>query len=470
MIVNDDLNEMPPNENYLNGVRKPINCINETTYKLINEKKNYFQSLKLKKEDLIFVFNEKNKGLIIKHELIQAIISKKMNIAYLKDELSMSDAKINRHEEEIRMLKNRNEKKIPKLSLYAEKIERCKEMVKKSESATFNKTNNERDGFNILKLRLIEYEKLRIDELNRFVFDLSEIKPKLDEDILQKSTRTALKDARQTVYVNGRWIWANDHVLYRIVRSILPSDGDYLSYLKDSQQKDDKLKDDSNQLDELERQFQNQSSLNNRHSLLSNSQSSNSATGSSSVLPTNTNRHAIISGLTYTVQFVNLIAFYLNIVLPYNLPHSKFCTHILKDNQFQNAVAKLNTNIVFLSIQQNIQVTNLLPKHTLENLYHFLTNFKEMRIKLREKYSIAFPSHLIPLLEDMFTDYEEDSLIPDSMPNLIFNDNDEWENIQNSNEIPSDDTYTATGSRNVIATSSSLISSVFSQFFNKQKH
>ena len=33
MIGNDD-NEMPPNENYLNGVRKPNNCINETTYKL----------------------------------------------------------------------------------------------------------------------------------------------------------------------------------------------------------------------------------------------------------------------------------------------------------------------------------------------------------------------------------------------------------------------------------------------------
>ena len=44
-----------------------------------------------------------------------------------------------------------------------EKIEKCKDMVKKSEKATDNKTNNERDGFNILKLRLIEYEKLRID-------------------------------------------------------------------------------------------------------------------------------------------------------------------------------------------------------------------------------------------------------------------------------------------------------------------
>ena len=62
---------------------------------------------------------------------------------------------------------------------------------------------------------------------------------------------------------------------------------------------------------------------------------------------------------------------------------------------------------------------------------NYLTRIK-LLTKIFSRYSIAFPSHLIPLLEDMFTDYEEDSLIPDSMPNLIFNDNDEWENIQNS--------------------------------------
>ncbi len=51
-------------------------------------------------------------------------------------------------------------------------------MVKSSENATNNKINNDKDGFNILKVRLIEYEKQRIDELNRFVFDLIEIKQK----------------------------------------------------------------------------------------------------------------------------------------------------------------------------------------------------------------------------------------------------------------------------------------------------
>jgi hypothetical protein len=73
-------------------------------------------------------------------------------------------------------MKDKIKKKKQLIKIYQEKIEKCKDMVKKSENATYNKTNNEKDGFNILKLRLIEYEKQRIDELNRFVFDLNEIK------------------------------------------------------------------------------------------------------------------------------------------------------------------------------------------------------------------------------------------------------------------------------------------------------
>ena len=142
---------------------------------------------------------------------------------------------------------------------------------------------------------------------------------------MQKSTRTALKDARQTVYVNGRWIWANDHVLYRIVlRSVLPSDGDYLSYFKDSNKKDDKLKDESHQFDDFDRHLKNQLNQSKRNNPLWASTLNPSTIGSSSILVNqkySIDKHAILSSLTYTVQFVNLIAFYLNIVLPYNLHH-----------------------------------------------------------------------------------------------------------------------------------------------------
>lgn len=231
-------------------------------------------------------------------------------------------------QDELDVLKNRTVKKKQKLTLYVDKIEICKEMVKKSETATQNKITNEKDGYNALKLRIVEFEKQRIEELNRYVFDLAEIKSKVEEDILQKSTRTALKDARQTIYVNGRWILANDHVLYKILRSILPADGDYLTFFRDLQPKDDNSKHDieSQQFDDIDEHFPaaSHSTIFNPKSLLTSTSASN-ITRSISISINSTqkfiNKHAILSGLTYTVQFVNLIAFYLNIVLPYNLPH-----------------------------------------------------------------------------------------------------------------------------------------------------
>lgn len=225
--------------------------------------------------------------------------------------------------------------------MYVQKIDKCKEMVERSENAAFNKTNNEKDGFNILKLRIIEYEKQRIEELNRFIFDLIEIKPK-DEDMLQKSTRTALKDARQTVYVNGRWILANDHVIYRIVRTTLPTDGDYMPYFKELQLggpksgvpgiagDDEKLmpNDDHFLVNASvgvagstpgSRAHQSSPLTTSVAAMLSASTISSSFAGLGA--PRSSDRRSILAGLTFSVQFVNLIAFYLNIVLPYNIPH-----------------------------------------------------------------------------------------------------------------------------------------------------
>ena len=149
---------------------------------------------------------------------------------------------------------------------------------------------------------------------------------------MQKSTRTALKDARQTVYVNGRWILANDHVHYRIIKSFMPSDGDYLGFMKDVlQEGDDKLTGESGQLEDMDRIYQNESTRPQNYLLNFStahfSSNSPSSPTSQSIMTSSSpsgrfiDRYSILSGLTFTIQFVNLIAFYLNIVLPYNLPH-----------------------------------------------------------------------------------------------------------------------------------------------------
>lgn len=76
------------------------------------------------------------------------------------------------------LIKKRVAKKKQLLATYVQKIEKCKEMLERSEQEAYKKTNNEKEGFNMQRVRLIEYEKQRIEELNRFIFSLVEIKPK----------------------------------------------------------------------------------------------------------------------------------------------------------------------------------------------------------------------------------------------------------------------------------------------------
>jgi hypothetical protein len=150
------------------------------------------------------------------------------------------------------------------------------------------------------------------------------------------------------VYVNGRWILANDHVFYKIVRSTLPTDGDYMGYFKELQLHNNQknsitgasgndeeklmLTDDLHYLNASGSSGSSGSSAARLQSSPININSGQIATATA-MLSASTlggmganavrsiDRRSILSGLTLTVQFVNLIAFYLNIVLPYNLPH-----------------------------------------------------------------------------------------------------------------------------------------------------
>jgi hypothetical protein len=54
--------------------------------------------------------------------------------------------------------------------------------------------------------------------------------------------------------------------------------------------------------------------------------------------------------------------------------YSKFCSQTLKDDekQFTNTMAKLNVNIIYLCLFKHVPLTNVLPKHTLENIFFIL--------------------------------------------------------------------------------------------------
>ena len=132
----------------------------------------------------------------------------------------------------------------------------------------------------------------------------------------------------------------------------------------------------------------------------------------------------ISAALTYATQLVNVLAYYVNIKLPYKLTcgyvlriiyttckhiyemiffisclfllgvdnvrthinnklceifslswscfFREFCGNELSDQKFARKVARLNSNILHLCLTQNTKIEVLNPMHTLQNLMHLL--------------------------------------------------------------------------------------------------
>lgn len=112
----------------------------------------------------------------------------------------------------------------------------------------------------------------------------------------------------------------------------------------------------------------------------------------------------INAALTYATQLVNIIAYYLDVRLPYKLAYrfdvtpiltpfsfrrnfifnifssysilflrfSEFYGSEMSDQKFTRKVARLNSNILHLCFTQNTDTSVLHPMHTLQNLMHLL--------------------------------------------------------------------------------------------------
>uniref|UniRef100_A0AAG5DKI6 Beclin 1-associated autophagy-related key regulator n=1 Tax=Anopheles atroparvus TaxID=41427 RepID=A0AAG5DKI6_ANOAO len=78
--------------------------------------------------------------------------------------------------------------------------------------------------------------------------------------------------------------------------------------------------------------------------------------------------HTIAAALTYTTQLVHLIAFYLDVLLPFRVAYSDFCTTALPEAQFTRKVARLNADIVHLCHTQGCRLNDMNPTHTLANV------------------------------------------------------------------------------------------------------
>ncbi|CAG2172929.1 unnamed protein product [Oppiella nova] len=92
-------------------------------------------------------------------------------------------------------------------------------------------------------------------------------------------------------------------------------------------------------------------------------------------------KYRTCAALAYITQLVNIIAFYLDIRLPKRLLYSEFFISDLNETQFTHKVAKLNANIVYLCLSQNIDSELLNPRQTVQNLLHLLNSSHGLGIR-----------------------------------------------------------------------------------------
>ncbi|XP_056446916.1 beclin 1-associated autophagy-related key regulator isoform X1 [Gadus chalcogrammus] len=153
------------------------------------------------------------------------------------------------------------------------------------------------------------------------------------EPALPSSTVSELAEARRTTYLSGRWVW-DDHngdtsISITGPHVTLPSNGDCSAYYSWAEEKG------ASQGPELEH-----------------------------ISPA----HTISAALCYATQLANILSHILDINLPKKLCNSEFCGENLSRYRFTRALAKLNTNILFLSFSQHVDSEKLHPHHTLRNV------------------------------------------------------------------------------------------------------
>lgn len=113
-------------------------------------------------------------------------------------------------------------------------------------------------------------------------------------------------------------------------------------------------------------------------------------------------KHRICAALAYMTQMINIIAFYLDLRLPKRLSYrlylylalttymtnnfvflsfSEFFGNDLNEKQFAQKVVKLNVNVIYLCLSQDIDTELLSPRQTVKNLLHLIHSSNHLGLR-----------------------------------------------------------------------------------------
>ncbi|CAF0766473.1 unnamed protein product [Didymodactylos carnosus] len=284
---------------------------------------------------------------------------------------------------------------------YERKFQNIKEILNASTGKVQTK-NSERieDEKNLLITR-----RQRINEICKYIFPIEETFDTDEASGIESTVRAMINNAEQTtVDATGQWSEYDDQSFnkkFRIVASCLPGNGDY-AFDKLLQIKTD--------------------SIENANSLSSS---------------TSHQLNEIMSGLSHACQLINILAFYLNITLPFRLHQLEFNTNNVTIERLRADIAKLNANILCGCFSQGIPINYSNAKHTIENLSKLiLVNEYQSRPK-----PIIYSQNYIDMIErevnDISRAYVTDYWWDDFEKYDMLN-GDDWETVPQDYNIPDD--------------------------------
>ncbi|XP_050299469.1 beclin 1-associated autophagy-related key regulator [Anthonomus grandis grandis] len=233
-------------------------------------------------------------------------------------------------------LKQRNQERTEKLKAYKTKSESLEDCVgRKREDVSIAQEELKQKYVEIKRLA-----KLRVQQLFKYIFPISVVKPSVEMESSGDSTSRELAEACQTTYLKDRWVYTDysNEMQYSVVGPCLPGSGNYSNYI-----------------------------------LWAHSHDSMPISEDSEIIDLNP-AVSISSALALTAQLVNVLSFILNVRLPFKSNYSDFDSTHLTERQFNRRVARLNANVLYLCITQRIDLGQLSPTGTIRNILQLAEN------------------------------------------------------------------------------------------------
>ncbi|KAF7265175.1 autophagy related protein 14 [Rhynchophorus ferrugineus] len=197
-----------------------------------------------------------------------------------------------------------------------------------------------RDNLHAKQKEVKKLAKLRVQQLFKYVFPISLVKPTVEMESSGDSILKELAEASQTAFIRDKWVYTDysNEIQYNIVAPCLPSSGNYSNYNIWGQSHDGIPVSEESDAVDINPAF------------------------------------SISAALTYTAQLVNVLSFFLNVRLPYKMIYSEFSNNTINEQQFARRVARLNVNILYLCITQNVDLKSLRVNAPIHNILQLKEN------------------------------------------------------------------------------------------------